>query len=169
MSRELPARLGGAERLARSRAAITQAFDRDGDAHDYDDLGAEWGQAAADPKATRPSGKSRSGWWPVAKSLTSSWWHRHPLNAMSHMARPVIETYAKREPAKLLGAAALAGAVLVVVRPWRLISAGALLAAVLRPSEISAFAMTMLSSFNGTLDLDRRQRAAAKAGAMRPG
>jgi hypothetical protein len=92
--------------------------------------------------------------------MARTWWHRHPLNAVAHMAKPVIESYARQEPAKLVGIAALAGAAVVVIRPWRLISAGALLAAVLRPSEISAFAMTMMSSFNSTLQKDKEHRAA---------
>lgn len=169
MSEDLPARLTAKQRLERSREALNAALNRDDPAHEHDDLGAEWGQSALDPHVTRPGGRPRSGWWPVARSLAASWWHRHPLNAVSHMARPVVEAYAQRTPGRLLGVAALTGAALVVVRPWRLISAGALLAAVLRPSEISAFAMTMMSSFNGTLELDRRQRAAARARAAPPG
>lgn len=168
MSADLPEQLTPLQRLVRTREAIVQAFDGDNSTRELDDLGAEWGQTAVEPHVARPGRKPRNGWWPVFKSLSASWWHRHPLNAVSHMARPVIETYARREPAMLLGAAALAGAALVVVRPWRLISVGALLAAVLRPSEISAFAMTMLSSFNGTLEADRKQRAAAKTRAMQP-
>jgi len=99
-------------------------------------------------------------------SMARTWWRRHPLNAVAHMAKPVIESYARQEPAKLIGIAALAGVAVVVIKPWRLVSVGALLAAALRPSETSAFAMTMLSSFNSTLQKDKAHRASQGA-AMR--
>lgn len=162
MDKDLPPQLSPKERLARSREAIAASLGGH-DPHEaaHDDLGAEWGQDAIGEHVRR-NGKPRAGWWPVFSSLAKTWWHRHPLNAVTHMAKPVIASYAKREPVKLLGAAALLGVVIVVARPWRLISAGALLAAALRPSEISAFAMTMLASFNGTLQKDQEQRDARR-------
>ena len=162
MEKDLPAKLTPQQRLAKSREAIFVSLGHDSHRHEKNDLGAEWGQAVIGDHIKAAS-KLKSGWWPVFTSLAKTWWHRHPLNAVAHMAQPVIATYAKREPLKLLGAAALAGAVIVVVRPWRLISVGALLAAALRPSEISAFAMTMLASFNSTLQKDKAESGAPRA------
>ena len=161
MSQDLPAQLTPLQRLARSREAIAIEMDGGGGSRSRtrNDPGAEWGQAELDRQIRH--GRPRTGWWPVFTSMTKTWWHRHPLNAVAHMAKPVIESYARQEPAKLMGIAALAGVAVVIIKPWRLISAGALLAAVLRPSEISAFAMTMLSSFNSTLQKDKEQRAAS--------
>ena len=163
MNEDLPALLTPLQRLARSREAIAYELGGDGGSS-RGDPGTEWGQAELDGQMRH--GKPRGGWWPVFSSMAKTWWHRHPLNAVAHMAKPVIESYARQEPAKLLGIAALAGVAVVIIKPWRLISAGALLAAVLRPSEISAFAMTMLSSFNSTLQKDKQQRAAS-GGTMR--
>ncbi len=168
---DLPAQLTARQRLAKSREALTNSLNggqSEDNRDELDDLGAEWGQAAV-KEHVKPGGKPRKGWWPVFSALTRTWWHRHPLNAVGHMARPVIETYARHDPMKLLAVAAVVGAVAVVVRPWRLLSAGALLAAVLRPSEISAFAMTMLSSFNATMQMDKKQRAAEEAAARMRG
>ncbi|RYX89090.1 MAG: hypothetical protein EOO28_34180 [Comamonadaceae bacterium] len=160
MPKDLPAQLSPKERLAKSREAIAASIGgHDREEPNHDDLGAEWGQDVIG-EHVKPNGKPRSGWWPVFSSLAKTWWHRHPLNAVAHMARPVVSSYARRSPAKLIGAAALVGVVIVIARPWRLISAGALLAAALRPSEISAFAMTMLASFNSTLQKDKEQRQA---------
>lgn len=166
MSQDLPAQLTALERLARSREAIAMELGGDRKSRDRsrDDLGAEWGQAELDGQMQH--GKLRSGWWPVFISMARTWWRRHPLNAVAHMAKPVIESYARQEPAKLIGIAALAGVAVVVIKPWRLVSVGALLAAALRPSETSAFAMTMLSSFNSTLQKDKAHRASQGA-AMR--
>jgi hypothetical protein len=158
---DLPALLTPLQRLARSREAIEVALGHDtGGAERKDsDTRSPLASGGAQSKA---GSKSSSGWWPVMTSLVRTWWHRHPLNAVAHMAEPILASYAKREPVKLLGAAALVGVVIAVARPWRLMSAGALLAAALRPSEISAFAMTMLASFNGTLQKDKEEREARR-------
>jgi hypothetical protein len=158
---DLPALLTPLQRLARSREAIEVALGLDASDPDHKQQSTESVKAITSSHA-KPTSKSKSGWWSVLSSLTKTWWHRHPLNAVAHMAEPILASYAKREPAKLLGVAALVGVVIVVARPWRLMSAGALLAAALRPSEISAFAMTMLASFNGTLQKDKEERDARR-------
>ena len=163
MEKDLPAQLTPQQRLAKSREAISVLLGNDPDRHEADKAGAASIQSITGEKAKTGS-KRRSSWWPVFTSLAKTWWHRHPLNAVAHMAEPVIAAYAKREPLKLLGAAALVGAVIVVVRPWRLISAGAQLAAALRPSEISAFATTMLATFNSTLQKDKEERESRRNG-----
>ncbi|MBC7436420.1 MAG: hypothetical protein H7332_10165 [Bdellovibrionales bacterium] len=167
MSEDLPAQLTPLQRLARSREAIARELG--GDVSDYasrDDLGPEWGQASSDSpeRKMKAKGKARGGWWPVLTSMADAWWRRHPLNAVTHMARPVLESFARQEPVKLLGIAVLVGVVVVVFRPWRLLTTGALVA-VLRPSEITGFAMSMMSSLNETLQKDKEQRDAP--GSMR--
>jgi hypothetical protein len=145
------AALSPAERLARSREAIALTMRRSASRRDErDDLGPEWGPSPASPDQARRSAASGSSWWPVLRSFARTWWRRHPLNAMGQMAVPALSAYAQREPYKMMGYAALAGAVVAIVRPWRVMSAGALLAAALRPSEITAFAMTMLASLQAS-------------------
>ncbi len=155
MSAALPPQLSPAERLARSREAIALTMRRQSGRDERDDLGPEWGPSEPEPGQ---AGERRAGhgWWPVMRSFARTWWRRHPLNTMGQMAVPALSGYAQREPFKLMGYAAVAGAVIAIVRPWRLMSAGALLAAALRPSEISAFAMTMLASLHSSLDEDGR-------------
>ena len=49
---------------------------------------------------------------------------------------------------QLLGIAAAAGAAVVLIRPWRLVSMTSLLLATLKSSQVSALALALLSSPN---------------------
>jgi hypothetical protein len=48
-----------------------------------------------------------------------AWWHRHPLKLVLDVIGPVLNQQARRHPTGLLALAALAGAALVLLRPWR--------------------------------------------------
>lgn len=49
-------------------------------------------------------------------------------NHILHALTPVVASYAKTNPMKTLGIAAGVGAAMVVLKPWRLITLGSLLA-----------------------------------------
>ena len=49
-------------------------------------------------------------------------------NSIFQIFRPVVTGYAKTNPVKTLGIVAGIGAALVVIKPWRLITLGSLLA-----------------------------------------
>ena len=76
-------------------------------------------------------------WAPVARGVARHWWHRHPLHAAGQLARPVLEKYARDEPLKLVAVAAAVGAVVVLARPWRLLSASAFIATAFKTSELA--------------------------------
>lgn len=81
------------------------------------------------------------------KYAARMWWHRHPASAAVELASPLLSDYARAHPFKLLGISVAAGAVLVAVRPWRMISASTLLVAAIKSSGLSNTLITMLSSF----------------------
>ncbi len=83
-------------------------------------------------------------WTSVARSMTQRWWRRHPANAVAQLARPLLDRYAREQPAKLVAAAAAAGALVVLVKPWRLLSATALIAALLKTSDIADVVTTLM-------------------------
>jgi hypothetical protein len=87
---------------------------------------------------------SGSPWLSVARSLADRWWRRHPAHAVGQLARPLLARYAKKEPAKLMAIAAATGAALVVVKPWRLLSLTAVLAAVLKTSDLADLVNTLM-------------------------
>jgi hypothetical protein len=118
------------ERLVASR--IRLAREMRGDA----------GDTGGSQPPPRPSG---SGGWRMGLRVLRTWWSRHPANATARIAQPLIENYAREKPLQLVGIAAGLGAAAVIVKPWRLISVGALLAATLRSSDFSSLLVSLLS------------------------
>ena len=94
-------------------------------------------------------------WLPLGRRVAERWWRRHPANAMLQLARPALERHAREQPAQLMLAAAATGAVLVVVRPWRLLSATALLAMVLKTSDVADVVTTLMHKKKPTPRKDR--------------
>lgn len=86
----------------------------------------------------------RFAWGGVARKVVDRWWRRHPANAAGKLARPLIERYTRKQPAKVMALAAAAGALLVLVRPWRLLSVTAVVAALLKSSDIADMVSTLM-------------------------
>lgn len=95
-------------------------------------------------------------WWPLGRRVAERWWRRHPANAVLQLARPALERKAREQPAQLMLAAAATGAALVVVRPWRLLSATALLALVLKTSDVADVVTTLMHKKNPPPRKDRQ-------------
>lgn len=140
----LPTELTPQERLAISRKAIVRHMNRhhrdaeerfeNTDTNEVDQIGSE---------------KASSGRGMLDKIMYAArtWWRRHPASAAVELAAPFLNDYASVHPFKLLGISAATGAALVVVRPWRMMSASALLVAAVKSSGLSNTLLTMLSSF----------------------
>ena len=109
------------ERLAISRKALVRHMSRhrrmneDETDLDFDD---------AEPRSGPASGRT----WNLIKYAVRSWWQRHPASAVVELVRPLLDDYAHAHPLKLVGISAGAGAAIVVMRPWRMVSMGVLLA-----------------------------------------
>lgn len=89
--------------------------------------------------------ESQSGYWSIAKNAARTWWHHHPARAVAAIAEPSFTRYARQRPLHLLGVAAAVGAAAVVIRPWRLVSLTALIAAGLRASDVASTATQLLA------------------------
>lgn len=61
------------------------------------------------------------------------------------MAQPVLARYAREKPLQLIGIAVAVGAAAVVVKPWRLISVGAVLAATLKSQDMTRLVMSLMA------------------------
>lgn len=96
--------------------------------------------------SARSGNSSGSGWFAVAKHSARAWWEFHPVRVVGVVAEPVLAEYARQRPLKLVGIAAGLGALVVVTRPWRLVSLGSLAVAALKSSQVSNFALTFLSN-----------------------
>lgn len=135
------------ERLAISRKAIVRHMSR----HDQDDRherraadpDGHYGDEGLEGELPRQDG---DGTWGLVKHATQAWWRHHPAGVAFDLAQPVLSRYATEQPFKLLGVAAVAGAAVVVLRPWRLISLGGVLLATLKSSQLSSVVLSMLST-----------------------
>jgi hypothetical protein len=128
------------ERLAISRRAlVAQLQGREHRAYDREPV-----QEAAPQRARRETIIDRVPWAAMARNVVQRWWQRHPANAAGQLARPLIERYAREQPVKLIAAAAGTGALIVLIRPWRLLSITAVLAAVLKTSDLADLVTTLM-------------------------
>ena len=139
------------ERLAISRRALVKELN--GDDEPDDRFRSRRGAAAQEPAGMPDVGEAgdpghpfrgHRRWVSMARSMTERWWRRHPAHAVGQLARPVLEHYARKEPAKLMAIAAATGAALVLLKPWRLLSFTAVLAAVLKTSDVADVVNTLM-------------------------
>ena len=130
-------RLTPQQRLAVSRRALVNQL-RGGEPPDYED----------EPSPARRLPYESAGrdfaWTSIAGNVAARWWRRHPANAVGQLALPLVERYARKEPAKLIAAAAAAGALIVLIKPWRLLSITAVIAAVLKTSDVADVVTTLM-------------------------
>ena len=99
--------------------------------------------------AQSPLGRGTSAlegvqWFQVSRQLAQRWWRRHPANAPGQLARPLLERYAREQPVRLMAAAAGTGALMVLVKPWRLLSVTAVVAALLKTSDVADMVTTLM-------------------------
>ncbi len=126
------------ERLAISRKAIVRHMNRhhreieDRSADSFDDA--------------EESSPAAHGTLHMIKHAAREWWHRHPASAAIELVRPLLSDYAKAHSFKLLAISAAVGAAAVILRPWRMVSVGALLVAVVKSSGLTSALISMLSS-----------------------
>ena len=134
-----PIDLSPQERLAISRKAIVRHMSRH-----HPEVKAQFdGEIEGDDSPNQSSGHGRLS---QVKYAARMWWNQHPASAVADLASPLLNGYARAHPFKLLGISAVAGAALVVVRPWRMISGSALLIAAVKSSGLSNTLLAMLSS-----------------------
>lgn len=92
-----------------------------------------------------PRGGRAAGWLGRGRRIVRTWWRQHPASVGVDLARPVLASYAAQKPAQYLGIAMAAGAVLMLVRPWRLVSATGVAVALLKSSQLSSLLMSAVA------------------------
>ena len=137
-----------ADRLAQTRLAIIAHLQGRERRHEH--RGAErysdpQQDAPEENRADRPRGRSPAGWLRHAQHVARSWWRHHPASMGLELVTPALSSYAARKPVQYLGIAAAVGAVLVLVRPWRLISVTGLIVAIVKSSQLSSVVMSALA------------------------
>ena len=136
MAYEQQGRLSPQERLAISRRALVNQLQGE----------MAPGEPDGEPERRRPRASLLEGiaWVPVARSVVRHWWQRHPANTVGQLALPVLERYAREQPFKVVAVAAAVGALVVLIRPWRLLPASAAAAALLKTSDVAGVVNTLM-------------------------
>jgi len=144
------------DRLARNRQAILEHIARKERRHDPREQMA--GQAFAEgygyPEEDLPP-PSGDGWFGHLAHVVRTWWRYHPAHMAVELATPMMRGYARRKPLQLLGISMGIGAALTFARPWKLISVGTLLVALLKSSQLSHLFMAAMSAADYRKDHDR--------------
>jgi len=146
-----------ADKLARSRLAIIEHLQRrerrrdekketwsarereESEQHEQDEQDEQdWEQSEKDEDSAR--------WLARLKRAAVTWWRSHPARLGVQLATPVLSRYAARKPAQFLGIAVAVGALVVVARPWRLVSLTGLIVTLLKSSQLSSVFMSAMST-----------------------
>lgn len=145
----------GSDRLERSRLAILEHFHakeqrrRGRSERDTAPEHADESSWESHRRANRPGA---GGWLQTAGDVLRDWWRYHPAHMALDLARPALGSYARRKPAQYLGLAALAGAALFFMRPWKLISITGILVAVARSPQVASLVMQAMSASQNPRD-----------------
>lgn len=141
-----------ADRLAKTRLAIIEQI-HGRERRTVRRGGADPGQGDLQGGETwEAPGSGPASWFANLKRAAGGWWRQHPAHLGLELATPALSEYAGRKPVQFLAIAAVAGAVAMVVRPWRLISATGLLMALLKSSQLSGLVMSAMSAADYSKD-----------------
>lgn len=135
------------DKLAQSRLAIMEHVNRK-DRRSERPERPDAGEPGNEPGESEAKAAARTGWVANLSDAGKSWWRRHPASMALELATPSLASFARRHPFQFLGGAAVLGAVVLVARPWKLISVTGVLVAVLKSSEITGLVMSAISPAN---------------------
>lgn len=90
----------------------------------------------------------------LSRSMLGRWWHRHPLSSVVELGRPLIEHYAHEHPGKLVAYGAGTGALLWVLKPWRLLSLATIITLAVRSSDLTGLISSALRPPPDTAETD---------------
>jgi hypothetical protein len=128
-------------RLAASREALVRQMTgecpstADGPDRDANDSlrGADAGGNAQD-----------SSTWQFLKQAVMAWWQHHLAQLAVDLGQPLLNNYARDKPFQLLAIAAGAGAIAVLIKPWRLVSITGLAMAALKSTGLSSTLLSLI-------------------------
>lgn len=152
------------DKLARTRQALIEHMAQRQRRHDPREEPAGpsheapvYAQAYDDEEEEEDTYRPGSGWIGHMRHALRTWWRYHPAHMAVDLASPVMRDYARRKPWQLVGISCIAGAGLMFLRPWRLISVGGIALAVLKSSQISHLLMAAMSAADVRKDAYRKR------------
>jgi hypothetical protein len=149
------------QKLARTRQALVEQMARRERRHDpREEPAAPSYEGAADPEDDAWDDavpyEPGSGWFGHLRHAVRTWWRYHPAHMAVDLASPFMRDYARHRPLQLVGISFVAGAGLMFLRPWRLLSVGGIALAVLKSSQLSHLLMAAMSATD--MRHDRRRK-----------
>lgn len=108
--------------------------------------------------AKSASGSSGFEWSSLVAAGLSSWWHDHPARAGASLLKSATEEYARKKPLQVVTIAVVAGAAVVLFKPWRLVSATALTLSLLRSSNFTGMATSVLEKAAQSMQSSQKER-----------
>ena len=141
------------QKLDRSRLAIIEYLARGHhrqERRDDNEPSPDEDGAQQDAHDENPGGFfSGNRWFGGMSSAARAWWSHHPAQMAVELATPALRSYLRKRPFQVLALSAGVGALLVVTRPWRLISVTTLVVAIVKSSQLSGVVMSALSDAKG--------------------
>jgi len=129
--------------------------------HDNGDQAANKGNSAKgaeqprDNRTTDADSQAGFSWKSYAETGLASWWHDHPARAGAVLLRTAVEETARRKPLPTIAVAAAAGAALVLIKPWRLVSTTAVMMTLFRSSNFTGVVTSLLEKAAQSLQKER--------------
>jgi hypothetical protein len=136
------------DKLARTRLAIIEhVYRKEARKDRFASAAKERAQADGDQwdAAATAAASGRGGTFRRLKRAAKSYWRHHPARMGLQLAKPVLSSYAHQHPATYVAVAAAAGAIFMIARPWRLISAGGVLLALAKSPQFAGVLMSAMS------------------------
>lgn len=94
--------------------------------------------------AERAAASGGGGWFTRVSRAAKSYWRHHPARMGVQMATPLLSQFARRKPMAYVGIAAAAGALVMVARPWRLVSVTGVLIALAKSPQLAGVVMSAM-------------------------
>lgn len=142
---------GASDRLARSRLALIEYVHRKEVRKDRSARGLQPSprdnESDAQPwEAAQGAAATRGGWLTRIKRAAKGYWRHHPARMGLQVATPVLSRVAHGNPVAYVAVAAVAGAVITLARPWRLVSVTGLLVALAKSPQLAGVVMSAMSA-----------------------
>ena len=156
--------------LAVSRAELLAAMGYEAVAQTVNSAGDAAVQVIELPHDERTSAAAALG-ARLSRSLVGRWWRRQPISSVVQLGQPLLETYARRHPGKLVAFGAGAGVLLYVLKPWKLLSAATVVALIVKHSDVSGMISDLLQHSDppdATDEAASTFRTAREQSALRP-
>ena len=135
----------GSSKLAQSRRAIVDHVQRRQRRRESREQRVDDQSTGDLVHADDDSQDTGGGWFGGLRHAVSAWWRHHPAHLAVELATPALAGYARRKPVQFIGIAAATGAVVLLARPWKLISATGLVVALLKSSQLSGLLMSAVA------------------------